>query len=71
LQRGWFGIPYTPPRSTGWKPYSGSFRFVIRGFHSDNGSEFINYNVAVAAASDPLLASPVSGHLPRLRPRPP
>jgi hypothetical protein len=44
---------------------------VIRGFHSDNGSEFINYNVAVAAASDPLLASPVSGHLPRLRPRPP
>ena len=24
----------------------GQFPFVIRGFHSDNGSEFINYNVA-------------------------
>ena len=24
----------------------GQFPFAIRGFHSDNGSEFINYNVA-------------------------
>ena len=29
-----------------WKPCWSSFPFVIRGFHSDNGSEFINYNVA-------------------------
>jgi hypothetical protein len=27
------------------------FPFVIRGFHSDNGSEFINYNVAVCSTS--------------------
>jgi hypothetical protein len=36
-------------------PMLQQFPFVIRGFHSDNGSEFINYTVAKAAgkAFDP------------------
>ena len=29
-----------------WRPSSQQFPFLIRGFHSDNGSEFINYTVA-------------------------
>jgi transposase InsO family protein len=47
----WEIIAATPQISELWllpvlEALLGQFPFVIRGFHSDNGSEFINYNVA-------------------------
>ncbi len=42
------------------------FPFIIRGFHSDNGSEFINYTVASAAGqvtdrTDQITSAPITG----------
>jgi transposase InsO family protein len=47
----WEVVAATPQISELWllpvlEAILGQFPFVIRGFHSDNGSEFINYNVA-------------------------
>src|ERR1051326_1496349 len=47
----WEIVAATPQISELWllpvlEAILGQFPFVIRGFHSDNGSEFINYNVA-------------------------
>ncbi len=47
----WEIVAATPQISELWllpvlEAMLGQFPFVIRGFHSDNGSEFINYNVA-------------------------
>jgi transposase InsO family protein len=47
----WEIVAATPQISELWlmpvlEALLGQFPFVIRGFHSDNGSEFINYNVA-------------------------
>jgi transposase InsO family protein len=47
----WEIVAATPHISEWWllpvlEALLGQFPFVIRGFHSDNGSEFINYNVA-------------------------
>ena len=47
----WEIIASTPQISERWllpvlEDMLGQFPFMIRGFHSDNGSEFINYNVA-------------------------
>lgn len=47
----WEMVAATPQISELWlmpvlEALLGQFPFVIRGFHSDNGSEFINYNVA-------------------------
>ena len=47
----WEIVAATPQISEYWllpvlEAMLGQFPFVIRGFHSDNGSEFINYNVA-------------------------
>jgi transposase InsO family protein len=47
----WQVVAATPQISELWllpvlEAMLGQFPFVIRGFHSDNGSEFINYNVA-------------------------
>jgi transposase InsO family protein len=47
----WEIVAATPQISEFWlmpvlEALLGQFPFVIRGFHSDNGSEFINYNVA-------------------------
>jgi transposase InsO family protein len=47
----WEVVAATPQISELWllpvlEALLGQFPFVIRGFHSDNGSEFINYNVA-------------------------
>ena len=47
----WEIVAATPQISEFWllpvlEAMLGQFPFVIRGFHSDNGSEFINYNVA-------------------------
>lgn len=47
----WEIVAATPQISELWllpvlETLLGQFPFVIRGFHSDNGSEFINYNVA-------------------------
>jgi len=47
----WQVVAATPQISELWlmpvlEALLGQFPFVIRGFHSDNGSEFINYNVA-------------------------
>jgi transposase InsO family protein len=47
----WEIVAATPQISEWWllpvlEAILGQFPFVIRGFHSDNGSEFINYNVA-------------------------
>jgi hypothetical protein len=54
----WEIIASTPQISELWllpvlEDMLGQFPFVIRGFHSDNGSEFINY--AVARLLDKLL----------------
>ena len=47
----WEIVAATPQISELWllpvlQAILGQFPFLIRGFHSDNGSEFINYNVA-------------------------
>jgi transposase InsO family protein len=47
----WEIVAATPQISELWllpvlEALLGQFPFLIRGFHSDNGSEFINYNVA-------------------------
>jgi hypothetical protein len=47
----WEIVAATPQISEWWllpvlEAMLGQFPFMIRGFHSDNGSEFINYNVA-------------------------
>jgi len=47
----WEIVAATPQISEWWllpvlEAILGQFPFVIHGFHSDNGSEFINYNVA-------------------------
>jgi len=47
----WQVVGCTPVISEAWlepllQSILAQFPFVIRGFHSDNGSEFVNYNVA-------------------------